>query len=75
MSAFTDEDLKRLKIIIKEPFNASFLYGISMADMDALFARLEAGELYIAYLEDRASHSWGQEGIKLSETWRKACGK
>ena len=45
------------------------------SEKKTLLARLKAAERYVFYLEDRVNHSWGPEGIQLSEAWRKSAGK
>lgn len=77
--SFSDDDLTRLKEIIRGPAACNLaVLGNGMSfklNLNFLLARLEAAEAYVVYLEDRASHDWGPEGLALFVAWRKACGK
>ena len=80
---FTNNDLKRLKKLddyVPSDKKASTIEWQSelweiRLKLSSFIARLEAAEQYVFYLEDRVNHSWGPEGIQLSEAWRKSAGK
>jgi len=65
MNTFTDEDLKRLKILLSDPHQ----YEFDRDWVERLLARLEAAELIVR--QGERDHGWRAE----YEVWRKAAGR
>ena len=75
---FTDEDLKRLKEDMTNKLYVSGNYMPNPGILEALLARLEAGEAVIHRLEaskDLQDFGWFVPTNEEYKSWRKAAGK
>jgi hypothetical protein len=66
---FTDDDLKRLKDLLRDKGDLSTFFD-TYEDMEALLARLELAECIVEHCIK--NHDDGDD--ELEEQWRKSCG-
>jgi hypothetical protein len=78
--SFTDDDLKRLKDLLRDKGDLSTFFD-TYEDMEALLVRLEAAEEVISHaISQRKVHTpetcydGNPVPIEIVEAWRKACG-
>lgn len=79
--AFTDDDLAKLKELVKAHYGHSYLCGCTFANskMEALLSRLEAAEATLdscrVYTYDDGLVIVEEPDVELFKEWLNACGK